>query len=172
MKKIYFMRHAKAQKDLEQGSDFLRKITKQGEQELELIFERLKRYAIKPDLFLCSSAIRTMQSAKQMARFYNFDTNTIIFLESLYHASAMQIYDMIKQLDSYGDNRILHEVFIVGHNPSLKQVCAMLSNTEIYSLPTSSVICLECNIEKFCDLEKNAKIAFFEYIKPLKQKAK
>lgn len=170
MKRIYFMRHAKAQRDLEQGSDFLRRLTSQGIQELHLLFERLEKYQIKPDLFLCSSATRTSQTAKEIARFYKFDENNILFSQELYHANVMEMHNIIKQLDSHCNNKMCNEVFLIGHNPTLKEICNFLGDMDIYSLPTSSVICLEFDVEKFSYLEKGAKFIFFEHIKPLKKK--
>ncbi|SUX26853.1 hypothetical protein [Campylobacter upsaliensis] len=46
MKKIYILRHAKAEKEIK-IDDFSRKLTKKGKDELKILLQRLQKYEIK-----------------------------------------------------------------------------------------------------------------------------
>ena len=163
MKKIYLIRHAKAQKD-EITSDFERKLNHTGKEDLKRLFLRLQNYEINPDMIFSSPAKRTAKTAKKLAKFYNFNRGKITYINSLYTANAEQIYDLIKDM-----SRAFNEIFIVGHNPALKELGELLSTLCLDSFPTSSVLCLEFDINDFTQLKTHSgKLIFFEHIRALK----
>ncbi|EPO1980366.1 phosphohistidine phosphatase SixA [Campylobacter upsaliensis] len=162
MKKIYILRHAKAEKEIK-IDDFSRKLTKKGKDELKILLQRLQKYEIKWDRIYASSAIRTKKTAKIMAKHYTYDKKEICFIDTFYEADERQLFDFLKNLDESIDN-----VLLVGHNPALLKLCELLSSLCLHSFPTASMLCLEC--ESFKDLkEHSAKLVFFEHIKPLKE---
>lgn len=162
MKKIYILRHAKAQKEIK-IDDFSRKFTKRGKNELKALFESLQKYEIKWDKIYASPAFRTKKTAKIIAKNYAYDTKEIAFIDAFYEADEMELFAFLKNLDEGIEN-----VLLVGHNPALLKLCELLSSLCLHSFPTSSMLCLEC--ESFKDLkEHSAKLVFFEHIKPLKE---
>lgn len=163
MKRIYLIRHAKAEKD-ELKSDFERELNGAGKEDLKKLFLRLQNYKIKPDMIFASPAKRTAKTAKKLAKFYNFDRAKITYIDLLYTANAEQIYHLIKDI-----SEVFKEIFIIGHNPALKELGELLSTLCLDSFPTSSVLCLEFNINDFTKLKTHSgKLIFFEHIRALK----
>ncbi|ELP6347085.1 histidine phosphatase family protein, partial [Campylobacter upsaliensis] len=62
MKKIYILRHAKAEKEIK-IDDFSRKLTKKGKDELKILLQRLQKYEIKWDRIYASPTFRTKKTA-------------------------------------------------------------------------------------------------------------
>ncbi|EAL3928351.1 histidine phosphatase family protein [Campylobacter upsaliensis] len=162
MKKIYILRHAKAEKEIK-IDDFSRKLTKKGKDELKILLQRLQKYEIKWDRIYASPTFRTKKTAKIMAKNYAYDKKEIDLIAAFYEADEMWLFAFLKNLDESINN-----VLLVGHNPALLKLCELLSSLCLHSFPTSSMLCLEC--ESFKDLkEHSAKLVFFERIKPLKE---
>ncbi|HEC1562742.1 phosphohistidine phosphatase SixA [Campylobacter upsaliensis] len=162
MKKIYILRHAKAEKEIK-IDDFSRKLTKKGKDELKILLQRLQKYEIKWDRIYASPAFRTKKTAKIIAKNYAYDKKEIDLIVAFYEADEMWLFAFLKNLDESINN-----VLLVGHNPALLKLCELLSPLCLHSFPTSSMLCLEC--ESFKDLkEHSAKLVFFEHIKPLKE---
>ena len=160
MKKIYLIRHAKAVK---KGDDFERKLSKSGKDELKKLFKKLANFNIKPDFILSSPAVRTVKTAKKLAKFYDFDKNDIKFDKNLYLASCATLLNALKNINSNHK-----EIFLVGHNPAIMELAELLSSLCLESFPTSSMLCLEFDIDDFANLkEHSGKLVFFEHIRSL-----
>ncbi|EDO6912217.1 histidine phosphatase family protein [Campylobacter coli] len=164
MKKIYILRHAKAVKD-EEVQDFDRKLNKRGKEDLEKLFYNLKTHEIKFDFILSSPSKRTAKTAKKIAEFYNFDKEKIQFIDELYLANLSKIYQILQTVD-----KKYNEVLLVGHNPTLMELGEFLGSLCLTSFPTSSMLCLEFDIEDFKDLKAHSgKVIFFEHVRKLKE---
>lgn len=160
MKKIYLMRHAKA---VQEGyeDDFNRSINDKGEAELVRLASRLKEREIKLDLIIASAATRTRQSAKKLAGLLNFDENHIRYENFLYEARAKECFEFLQNLDENVAN-----VLLVGHNPTMRELCELLSQSVFSSFPTSSVLGLCFEVKNFKDIKAHsAKLLFFEKVK-------
>jgi len=163
VKKLYLLRHAKAEKNA-LCEDFERKITKSGKEDLEKLFLRLQNYNIKADIIFSSPAKRTAMTAQKLAKFYSFTKEKIIFKENLYEANAMDLFEFLKGL-----NDELNELFLVGHNPAIIELAEFLSPLYLGSFATSSMLCLEFDISTFKDLkEHSGKVVFFECVRKRK----
>ncbi len=162
MQRIYILRHAKAQKEME-TDDFSRKLTKKGKEELKMLFKKLKNYKIKWDKIYASPATRTKKTAQIVVKNYGYEKEKICFVDTFYEANEKQLFEFLKNLDEGVEN-----VLLVGHNPALLGLCEFLGSLCIHSFPTASLLCLEC--ESFKNLKAHsAKLVFFEHIKPLKE---
>lgn len=164
MKKVYLMRHAKAEKN-EIKNDFEREINNTGKEDLKKLFLKLQNYKIKPDMIFASPAKRTMKTARKLAKFYNFSEGKITYIDSIYTASAEELCNLIREV-----GEPFNEIFIVGHNPALKELSELLSTSCLDSFPTSSVLCLEFDIGSFTELETHSgKLTFFEHTRAREQ---
>lgn len=162
MKKIYLLRHAKAEKENLEG-DFSRKLSKKGKGELKMLFERLKKHHIKLDKIFASPAKRTQSTAEKLAKFYDFSKDKISYVEAIYEFDAKGLFELILGLDSRLEN-----ILIVGHNPALLELGELLSTLCLSSFPTASLLCLEFELDDFSNLQiHSGKLVFFEHIKLL-----
>ena len=160
MKKIYLLRHAKAEK--EAADDFSRRLSKKGKEELKLLFERLKKHDLSLDKIFASPAKRTQSTAEKLAKFYALE-DKIEFVDGLYEQDAGEIFEWILGFESGLEN-----VLIVGHNPALLELSELLSTLCLTSFPTASMLGLEFELDDFKGLEKHSgRLVFFEHIKPL-----
>lgn len=162
MKKIFIIRHAKAEQK-NYDKDFERNLNKKGEQEIKDMLKKLKLRKFKPDLFISSAALRAARTARLLAKGLN--VKKVHFDERLYMASENTLFEYIKSLDNANES-----VCIVGHNPALRELCELLSQIYLSSFPTCSVFGLEFDNESFADIKAHSgKLLFFEHIKKLKE---
>ena len=164
MKKIYLIRHAKAEKSSENG-DFKRDLSKKGEQEIKDMLKRLKHRDLRVGRFISSPALRAARTARLLARGLKVDEKDICFEQHIYEADENELYEFIKGLDDG-----VSELCIVGHNPALRELCELLSEIYLSSFPTCSVFGLEFDDESFATIKPHSgRLLFFEHIKSLKE---
>ncbi|TKX29050.1 phosphoglycerate mutase [Campylobacter sp. MIT 12-5580] len=160
MKRIYFLRHAKAEESAKEG-DFYRKLSKKGKKDIQLMLERLKSFEFNLNCIISSPATRTSQTAREFAQTLGCE---LVFEECLYEAEAKDIINLIKTIDEN-----YQEIMLVGHNPALKESIELLSEIHLPSFATCSVLCLELPSFKELKLHQ-ARLVFFENSKNLKER--
>lgn len=153
MKRIYFIRHAKAIHD-DVTLDFKRDLTKRGEKDAKLMSKVLKKTKI--DKFFASPSKRTLKTAQIIATELEYD-NGITTNEVLYASSVEKITNYIKCF-----NDVLNEVALVGHNYEIMEVCECLTNTKIEKFPTTAICCIDFDISSWKDLHEG-KMAFLKF---------
>lgn len=72
MKKIYFIRHAKAVEESE-GGDFERDLSERGKKDLALMCERLKKHEVRADAIFASPAKRCAKTVQKLAAAVKFE---------------------------------------------------------------------------------------------------
>ncbi|KAA6224880.1 histidine phosphatase family protein [Campylobacter sp. LR291e] len=163
MKKIYLLRHAKAEKNAI-CDDFDRKITQEGKEDLKRLAFRLKNYDIRLDSIISSSSKRTKMTAKRFAKAVGFDSENIIYKDELYLASTNEIFTILQALSDD-----ITEVAVVGHNPGICELIEFLSPLCVENFATSAFLCLEFDIVSFNELSKDSgRVVFFENVRELK----
>lgn len=164
MKKVYIIRHAKSSWSDLSLDDFDRPLKKRGKEDIKVISKWLKKRGIKPDIVISSPAKRAKKTLKTLEEILNIDKDVIKFDKGIYEAHVQYLVDMLSKLDDrYGS------VFIIGHNPSLNELAEHLSDTIITNIPTSGVVAIELDIDKWNEIKnKKGKILFFIYPKKLK----
>lgn len=152
MKKIYFIRHAKSEKNA--INDFDRDINQRGKSDAKLMGKRLKKHSVQPDIIFSSTAKRSLKTAAIIAKEINFKKD-IIQTDELYEASIQTLKDFISSLKND-----LKNIFIIGHNPTLTEICEILSDSSIGNIPTCGIFCIE-----FKNFKEHGKAIFFDYPK-------
>jgi len=155
MKRIYLMRHGKAEDGFDK-SDFDRNLHPKGQRKTKKIAAFLLAQNIKPQLILSSAANRTMQTSEIIAQALKIPENAIIKTKPLYLASADQILDVIYAVDDHINN-----IMIVGHNPGISSIASYLCNSDISWMSTSTIVAVEIASEKWNDLDLAQKKLIF-----------
>ncbi|NLY04097.1 MAG: histidine phosphatase family protein [Campylobacter sp.] len=156
MKIIYFIRHAKAKKDV--PSDFLRPLNKKGIVDAKALGEILNSLKISPDAIYTSSAIRALSTAKIIAEKLNLDIN-LVESDELYEFDGQKLLNFILNLKEGGQ-----EIFIIGHNPAITEVCEILSDSVIGNLPTCALFAIEFNTNSFNNItQRSGKVKLYNY---------
>ena len=167
MKSLYIIRHAKSSwKDL-WISDFDRELNKRGKDDLEIIWNILKNKKIKLDKIFCSSAKRAELSCSIICKkiWYNFDN--VIFDKNIYdyHMKGIDFYLWyIIEFDN-----IYNSVALIWHNDALTELVEYFLWIDIWKMPTSWVVKINFDIQKWCDISYwNWKKDFYIYPKMYK----
>ena len=131
-KTLYLLRHAKSSwKDMT-ISDFDRPLNKRGKHDAPLMAEKMRAKGVKPQMIISSPAKRARKTAKIFAEVLNVPLRLD---KTLYACSSKEMIQVIQTaLDTYND------VMIVGHNPELTMVNDILSDKEIFNIPTSGIV--------------------------------
>src|ERR1700761_9215785 len=126
------MRHANAQWNDREISDFERPLNRRGHSEAEAMARRMSELGLSPSLLLVSTARRALQTAEAVALELGVPARYISREESLYLAPAEEILRLVRATGP----RIPH-VMVVGHNPGISYLANLLApNREIGDLTT------------------------------------
>jgi len=160
MKKIYFIRHAKAESFLEGVSDFERTLKKRGLKDIATIASYMALQGISPDIILSSCVMRAEQTALALAEKLDFEGKKY-FLEELYYAPIQEVLGIIMAQGQSCDS-----IFVIGHNPQLNELVNTLSSEHINKIPTAGVVALSFAIDSWSEVEDvKGELDFFIYPK-------
>lgn len=163
MKRIYFIRHAKACQEFQK--DFDRKLTKLGKKDAKKMGKRLFKMSCVPDTIYSSDAKRAFKTAKLVAKELRFNKDSIIKTPKLYDASREDYMNLIHGFDNSSNS-----VFIVGHNMVLTEICELLSDSVIGSIPTAGIFCIDFDVDIWEEVSMHqGRAVFFDYPKKIKK---
>ena len=146
MKNLFLLRHAKSSWDNAALVDFDRPLSKRGISNAILLSKYIQKNSISFDLVLSSPSERTQSTLDLVLS--SFDPiPTTTFKESIYHASASSLFQLIKEQDDEIDN-----LLIIGHNPGLHILTETLTNESILKFPTCAFVKIT-NFNRWKDLD-------------------
>ena len=120
MKTLYILRHAKSDQGDGSLKDHDRPLNGRGREAAPKMGAYLKAKHQKPDLILCSTARRTVETCDLVRP--SFGDVVVAFEAGLYLAEARSILERLRRLDD-----ALGSVMVIGHNPGLEQLANELS---------------------------------------------
>lgn len=120
VKRLLLLRHAKSAWDNPDLADSARPLSKRGQRTAPLMGRFMKHGGCLPDLVLCSSAERAIETWKLVAGAWHHPPRHIE-LPALYMATPREI---LATLQKYGGDS--ESVLIIGHNPGLGDLAAWL----------------------------------------------
>lgn len=134
-KKIFIIRHAKAEEHSFLKNDCHRNITEKGaNRSLQLISMIEGKFLNdEPILFLSSSANRAIQTAEICAKALDYPIHAIQQTKNIYEASYKTI---LKEINKTPDH--INTLFVFGHNPGLSDLVNYICDTYV-SLSTSAI---------------------------------
>jgi len=147
MKRLTLVRHAQADAELPDRSDWDRPLTRRGLTDAAEMSKRLKSQRLKPDLILCSPALRTRQTAEAFSKCFGLYNDAVIFESELYLADCKHL---IKHVRAAAE---VHHILIIAHNPGITEFAQWLSKDyEVDGMTTCAVFTAEFNIKQWSDL--------------------
>jgi phosphohistidine phosphatase len=163
MKILYLARHAKSSWENMNLSDIERPLNQRGLSDAPKMGDVLKKLAVKPDLIVCSPSKRTKDTLAQYIEKIGYPKDRIEYIPDLYEASCSTLLSLIKQQPDSIDS-----LMVVGHNQGLTELHNELCDHFIENIPTSGVVALKFDVEKWMQIKPNyAQMEFFEYPKKL-----
>lgn len=136
--RVYVIRHAAAASREEYDSDFDRPLTKKGIATMKLVAARLASAGIRPERIFTSPLIRAVETAEIVAE----ALEEKVPVEECDELATGSAADVVSLLADTG----LDEVAVVGHEPQLGEVVALMvaGNTdEIVDMKKASVACVD-----------------------------
>lgn len=164
MKTIYIVRHAKSSWGDISLTDHERPLTNTGVRKTKRIIDYLLKQNIKPDLMISSSAERAKKTAFQIAEGIGYAIADVAIDKTLYHAGSDEVYSVL-----FGIKDEVDSVMIFGHNPTLTFFVNNFVSPEIDNLPTSGIVSVSFNTNKWEKLaESKFQVNFVVFPRMLK----
>lgn len=143
MRELILLRHAHAEAATLGADDSERALSPIGKQEAQAAGEWLKSHALKPDRILCSPSKRTRETTDRVCSVLG-DVELLIS-DDIYEASPGTLLDLIE------DNSDANRLLVVGHNPGLEQLVALLNSgqsSDFRGMPPAAIAVLTVDKEK------------------------
>ena len=157
MKTLYLVRHAKASWDFD-VYDWERPLSEEGIQRGKKVAKALKAKKVVPDKILSSYAFRALNTAVLFANILDYPVSSIEISENIYEKKAIDILDMLRKQDDK-----LNSIMLFGHDRYITELYNMLTRKLLLKMSTSSVACIEFNINRWKDLgNSQGKTLFIE----------
>lgn len=121
MKTLFLLRHAKSNWDDPALEDWQRPLSKRGRAACELLARYMQDHGARPDLVLCSTAVRTRETCARLIESWP-DSPRVSFDADLYLADTGYLLTAIHQVDDSNQSLML-----IGHNPGLESLVALLA---------------------------------------------
>jgi len=140
VRRLWLLRHAKAA-PIEAGDDRERPLTGKGERAVREVGAWAAERRLQPDLVLCSTAVRTRQTATLLLPFLAGKPE-VAYEAGLYLADVPALLERLRQVPDARQG-----VMVIGHNPGLHALGVMLlksggsalSRRLILAMPTGTL---------------------------------
>lgn len=151
-KLLVLVRHATAVAHEDFAKDFDRQLDPISKVEIDEVGKKLASLKISPNLAIASTAVRTTQTAHQLASYIGLDSNSIKFDKALYNASYKDILKIVEGIDNERDCAV-----IVGHNPGISQLASYLTTEKGgFQLPTCGVVVIGFENKKWQEISEGS----------------
>jgi phosphohistidine phosphatase len=115
-KQLFLLRHAKSSWKDPELDDHERPLAPRGRRTVKLLGRHIHDSGITPDLVLCSSSRRTLETLEGVC-----PAGEVLIEPELYSASASEIIERLRRVpDEVGS------VMVIGHNPALQTLVLRL----------------------------------------------
>jgi phosphohistidine phosphatase len=150
-KKLYLVRHAKAQQDSIDNSDFSRELADRGLRDASLVGSYLKDNGYLVDMIISSPAARAIGTAELIAQQMEYKLTAIHTNEELYMASARTFLQVVNQLKDDWQS-----VMITSHDPAVTYLGEYLSKAEVGHMPTGSAMVISFEVDSWAEISENS----------------
>lgn len=118
---LLLLRHAKSSWDLANLDDFERSLAGRGLMAAPLMGAYLADHGLRPDLILCSAAVRTRATLDLIMPFFDPAPPALVYEENLYLASASQLLSRLRSVSPRWS-----KIMMIGHNPGFHDLATAL----------------------------------------------
>jgi len=136
---LTLVRHAKSSWNVQGQQDHERPLNERGMRDAPVMAQRLLDRRCIPDLILCSSAVRTQQTAQYFLKALELSHDQLWVEPKLYLCSPETILNEVAVAEA-GNTHVM----VIAHNPGLEQLCALLSSECQQAMPTLGIRHFAC----------------------------
>ena len=149
MKTVYIVRHGKAIPASANIADADRLLTDTGVARTWKVAEYMAESHPVIDHIIASPAERAFTTALIIADKLGIQAAKVVADEKLFTGDDSDAIELMEALDDS-----VNSVMIVGHNPVITMVANRFANPKLDSLPTTGVVSVHLETEKWADLKK------------------
>ena len=102
--------------------DFGRQLSEHGKQQSAQVGEWIRGHHLNPDAIVCSSAVRTEETARAVCVAAELDQSVIDFEDSIYEAEVQNLLEVLCRTPKQ-----VQRLLFVGHNPGLEMLAKKLT---------------------------------------------
>ncbi len=148
--RLTLTRHTKSSWNNSAQPDHERPLNPRGQRAAKEIGAWMETRGYKPDLILCSTATRTLETCELLAAELS-STPKVEHVKELYHAPPDQILSVLAQYEAT-------DVLIIGHNPGIAALAADLAHTpppneRFSSYPTGATTVFDFSHDTWAEIE-------------------
>jgi phosphohistidine phosphatase len=148
MKNLILVRHGKSSWEYQVG-DKDRPLLERGIADAILVANKFHEKEIGIDVVFSSPANRALHTAMIFCRQMHFSLDKFRVAQRLYDFSGNEVIQFLKELDN-----ALQTILIFGHNHAFTHIANSLGNTYIENVPTSGLVHLQFDVDKWSAIEK------------------
>ena len=150
-KNLYLVRHAKAQQQSIDNTDFSRELADRGLRDASLVGSYFKQQGFSVDMIISSPAARALATAELMAQQMEYKLQAIHTNEELYMASVRTFLQVVNQLKDEWNS-----VLITSHDPAVTYLGEYLSDAEVGHMTTGSVMAISFETDSWAEVSENS----------------
>lgn len=149
MKKLIFVRHARAEEQSDDFSDFERSLTVKGKIVSKQMAVRFREIEKDPGLFVSSPAFRALETAIIFAGVVGVNTDKIMLYSDIYYKSGIKVlFDLLPKIDD-----TVETITLFGHNPSFTEIPDRLCTKGCEFLTKTAIVCLSFPVKKWSEIK-------------------
>lgn len=157
MRTLYLVRHAKSEWANEDIIDIERPLNPRGYRDANAMGKRMKEKNMVPDLLISSPAIRALSTALIFARNMGIDPSNIRIVPSLYETGVSDYKKVISEIGGSYKSAMLF-----AHNPTISSCANAFVPSFCESMVTCSIAAVASDCNDWKDLDKNARLLFYD----------
>jgi phosphohistidine phosphatase len=144
MKTLYLMRHAKSDRDAPYVGDKQRPLSERGRRVAVLTGSFLASQKVRPELVLCSTALRTRETLEGLMSVPGLDALEVDFDDTIYMATFEQLLRCVREAPECNSS-----LLVVGHEPTISLLSGQLVGGAAIHFPTGAISCVNVNVESW-----------------------
>ena len=161
MRKLLLIRHAKSSWKFPELDDHERPLNKRGARDVLTMARHLADRDEMLDVIYSSTATRALDLAQQIS---DFTHTTLVPDLSFYTFDEEQLLEILRCLPDS-----VERVAVVAHNPAITHAANRLSANDYENIPTSGVVAIDCDIDRWADLNSGqCSVDYFVFPKMFK----
>ena len=123
---LTLLRHAKSSWDAPGLGDHERPLAQRGLKAAPKVGAALAGMGLKPDLALCSSAVRTRETLSLVLPKFPAPPPQVVYENAIYMATAAALLMRLRSVKAEHADRMPRHVMLVGHNPGMEELAMLL----------------------------------------------
>ena len=148
---LLLMRHAQAMPISAEIPDLQRPLTQQGIHQAKQMRSLFREHHLVPDQILCSSSLRTQETAHHLG----YTSTQITPEKALYGALASEILSLISAIPSR-----VKTLLVVAHNPSISQLASRLAGRFLGDFAPATCAILDFEFISWSKIDSTCAISF------------